>query len=506
MLFTHCTYLRIVNNTSSAMRITVDETDNFDWDRDGNSRPDINFQNVSIGAYQSKKEREELNALARSSWYRMHITLSNGNSINFRNDQYDARRPNEREYRLEGADASKYSAQQLSGNDLNTFIIRTVPIELMLIITNKDKLKNKYGQYEFDLIEAKIKEYMQALDRTGTSAKLVYIDDVISLSPYLLSPVNPDSPQDIKGLIDNLDEKLNPRFFLILGGHSIIPFHELDNPVYDPNNPDLDPDRTVFSDNPYASKDNDYWLPERAMGRFPDAASNEPSFFISVLEAATSRVKNAKKYSFGQTAIVWNKASQVVFDPIKNVEDLKDSPPIRTGDVRLEWLNKKGYLYFNLHGTEDENYPNWYGEDENKNYCVAFKPENIREADVENAVVCCEACYGANIVDRGVNNALSLKFLDRGAACFMGSTKIAFGQSTPPISCADILVQKFFERIKGGFTFGDAFLKAKEDFIVESIATNAGLGLPRALSAEDLKTLIEFVMFADPSSIMQEEE
>lgn len=96
MLFTHCTYLRIVNNTSSAMRITVDETDNFDWDRDGNSRPDINFQNVSIGAYQSKKEREELNALARSSWYRMHITLSNGNSINFRNDQYDARRPNER--------------------------------------------------------------------------------------------------------------------------------------------------------------------------------------------------------------------------------------------------------------------------------------------------------------------------------------------------------------------------------------------------------------------------
>lgn len=82
----------------------------------------------------------------------------------------------------------------------------------MLIITNKDKLKNKYGQYEFDLIEAKIKEYMQALDRTGTSAKLVYIDDVISLSPYLLSPVNPDSPQDIKGLIDNLDEKLNPRF------------------------------------------------------------------------------------------------------------------------------------------------------------------------------------------------------------------------------------------------------------------------------------------------------
>jgi hypothetical protein len=359
-----------------------------------------------------------------------------------------------------------------------------------LIITSKDKLKNKYGQSGFSQIEAKMAEYMQALDGKGISAKLVYVDDASSLFPYGLSSVNSDSPAKIKELIDNLDKKLNPRYFLILGGHSIIPFHSLPNPAGG------DGDTMVYSDNPYASGDSDYLIPQRALGRLPDAASNELSFFISVLEAATSRVRNAKKYSFGLSAIVWNEASQAVFVPIKNVEELKSSPPINHGDVFLEWLNKKGYFYFNLHGGEDS--ANWYGQEGNS-YPVAFTPENIREADVENAVVCCEACYGANIVDKEVNDAISLKFLDRKAACFIGSTKIAYGPSEPPSTEADLLVLKFYERIKEGLTFGEAFLKAKQDFARESIAAR------NRLDRTEEKTLIEFVMFADPSSKMEEE-
>jgi len=358
-----------------------------------------------------------------------------------------------------------------------------------LIITSKDKLKNKYGDSGFSQIEDRITSHIQALEMTGISARLVYVDDASSLSPYGLSPVNSDSPARIKELIDSLDKTLNPRYFLILGGHSVIPFHSLPNPA------GYDGDTMVYSDNPYASRDSDYLIPQRALGRLPDAASSELPFFLSVLEAATSRARAARNHSFGLSASVWNDASLAVFSPIKNVEELRNSPPINNIDVLQEWLHKKGYFYFNLHGGEDS--ANWYGQ-EGSTYPVAFTPDNIREADVENAVICCEACYGANIVDKGVDDALSLKFLDRKAACFVGSTKIAYGPSEPPSTEADLMVLKFYERIKEGLTFGEAFMKAKQDFARESIAAG------RRLDQTGEKTLIEFVMFADPSSRMEE--
>ena len=374
------------------------------------------------------------------------------------------------------------------------FTLAALPLEepktIELIITSKEKLKTKYGEAQFSQIEAKIADYINALETASISAKLAYIDDAASLSPYGLSPAASDSPDQIKELIGLLEGKLNPGHFLILGGHSIIPFFSLTNPA------GFDGDRMVYSDSPYASRDSDYLIPERALGRLPDAKESELSFFLSLLSAAASRIRRADKVSFGMTANVWTDASQAVYVPIKNPgESLELSPPVKHGDLPATKLNKKGYFYFNLHGGEDT--ANWYGQ-EGSSYPVAFTPENIKDADVRNAVVCCEACYGANIVDKGVDEAISLQFLAKDAACFMGSTKIAYGPTEPPSTEADLLVLKFFERIKEGLTFGDAFMKAKQDFARECIAARARLDMT------EKKTLIEFVLFADPSSKMEE--
>ncbi|NYT10534.1 MAG: hypothetical protein GKC09_11495 [Methanosarcinales archaeon] len=359
-----------------------------------------------------------------------------------------------------------------------------------LIITSKQKLRNKYGQAEFARIEARVTDFIKALGTAGISARLVYVDDATSLSEFGLNPVNSDSPDRIKELIDDLDRLLNPKYFLILGGHSIIPFHSLRNPAGD------DGDTTVHSDSPYASRDSDHLIPERAMGRLPDATGSELPFFMDLISAAASRARRAKKLSFGMTASVWTGASQAVHPAIKNAgEALRISPPVKQPDVLIEWRNQRGYVYFNLHGGEDS--ANWYGQ-EGSSYPVAFSPDNIKDADVKNAVVCSEACYGANIVDKGVDDAISLKFLARNAACFVGSTKIAYGPADPPSTEADLLVLKFFIRIKEGITFGEAFMKAKQDFARESIAARGGL------DGTEEKTLIEFVMFADPSSKMEE--
>ena len=360
-----------------------------------------------------------------------------------------------------------------------------------LIISSKEKLINKYGQDAFNQIEQKINEYIQALGNIGISATLIYVDDTDCLSPHGLNPVDPENATKIKELIDELDEKLKPNNFLILGGHFIIPFHILPNPC------EGDGDTEVHSDNPYASRDEDILIPERALGRLPDDKTNDPTFFVALLETIVSRVKMAKKHSFGYSAKVWKAASEVVYDAIEYGEELKLSPPVLSTNLQSEWIDQKGYFYFNLHGSEETR--NWYGQ-KGSSYPVAFNPENLADVNVENALICTEACYGANIINKGVNEAVSLKFLEKKAACFVGSTKIAYGPSRPPSTDADLIVLKFYERIKEGLTFGEAFLMAKQDFARESISING------YLDTANEKTLIEFVMFADPLLKIEEIE
>ena len=361
-----------------------------------------------------------------------------------------------------------------------------------LIISSKGQLMDKYGEDAFNQIEQKINEYIQALSNVGFSGHLIYVDDENCLSPYELNPVDPKDAAKIKELIDDLDKKLVPNSFLILGGHSIIPFHIVDNPCGD------DGDTQVYSDNPYASRDEDILLPERALGRLPDDSSTNAAFLISLLETITSRVKRAKKSSFGLSAKVWSEASGHVYDTIKYGEELKLSPPVLNNNLKIDWINDKGYFYFNLHGSEDTQ--NWYGQ-EGSRYPVAFGPDNLANAKVENAVICTEACYGANIIGKSVDEAISLKFLEKKAACFVGSTKIAYGPSSPPSTDADLLVLKFYEHIKEGLTFGEAFLKAKQDFAAETISMNNG-----HLDKTGEKTLLEYVMFADPLLKLEEIE
>jgi hypothetical protein len=234
-------------------------------------------------------------------------------------------------------------------------------------------------------------------------------------------------------------------------------------------------------------------IPERALGRLPDDSSREPGFFLSVLETAANRAREAGRSAFGLTANVWVRASENVYDPVKSDEDLTVSPPVRESTFEAGWIDKKVYHYFNLHGGEDT--ASWYGQQGvDQPMIAAYKPKNLDGADVRNAIICSEACYGANIIGKGVRDAISLTYLEKKAACFVGSTKIAYGPEEPPSTEADLLVLKFFERLKEGLTFGDAFMKAKQDFARETIAASQGL------DGSDQKTLIEFVLYADPSS------
>ncbi|CEG13866.1 hypothetical protein MSIBF_A610008 [groundwater metagenome] len=141
-----------------------------------------------------------------------------------------------------------------------------------------------------------------------------------------------------------------------------------------------------------------------------------------------------------------------------------------------------------MHGSEETKY--WYGQ-KGGNYPVAFSPENLNDVNCSNAVIFSEACYGANIINKNISEAISLKFLERKAICVVASTKIAYGPSEPPSTDADLLGKLFFEEIINKESFGIALMKAKQNFVVES--SKKGY-----LDSTEKKTLIEFVLYGDP--------
>jgi hypothetical protein len=358
----------------------------------------------------------------------------------------------------------------------------------LLIITSKDNLEHKYGSATFLRINEKITAYAQSVVATGKEVLTVFVDESDSLAPYDLDPVDPQDASAIKDLLDQLDRKLNADHFLIVGGHEIIPFHVIPNPCGD------DGDTVVYSDNPYASRDLDILISERALTRLPDDAATDGTFFIGLLDQVAQRVQGPSVQAFGLSAKVWEGASNCVYQEIVSGDSVKLSPPATNREINSDWINEKAYYYFNLHGSEET--ANWYGQ-EGVSYPVAFGPNNLNNGSVEDAVVCCEACYGANIIGKSCDSALSLSFLDQKVACFVGSTKIAYGPSEPPCTDADLIVIKFIARVKEGLPFGEAFLKAKEDFARESISMHG------YLDKTEEKTLLEFVIFADPLAKME---
>ncbi len=367
-----------------------------------------------------------------------------------------------------------------------------------LIVTSKGKLKEKYGE-GFSKIETKVKALQAALKAEKLDSVIVYVDDAESLKPFGQKPVNTEKPDEIKCLIDKIHVKINAqkkelKHILIIGGDTIIPFHRVKNPV--PFDPDKgDPDAQVLTDNPYASTDDDILIPGRSLGRMPDSKSSDISLLVSQLDTAIAYhgKKNSASKSFCYSAEVWDEASKAICAIVLGVKNYHSSPPITFMIFDLKWINSKLYQYFNLHGGEDT--PNWYGQyKEGEAMPIAFSPENVDNAKVEGAIVYSEACYGTNIIDKDVNDALSLKFLVSKAICIVGSTGVAYGDAKPPAVDADLLGIKFLGNVKNyRMTFGEALMKAKQHFAKEMIGRQGNL------DETDQKTLLEFALYGDPS-------
>ncbi|MCK4576395.1 hypothetical protein KAU34_08310 [candidate division WOR-3 bacterium] len=352
------------------------------------------------------------------------------------------------------------------------------------VITHKKRLLKKYGKNGTGRIIESIEDLIAV-----KNGKLFLIDELKGeLKKYNFKKTI--SPKRLKRFIDEIENNsTNEDNFLIIGGHSIIPFYKVENPTNDE-------DQEILTDAPYASADNDFLIPQRAFGRIPDSYGKSEGFLVNIIEKTIGYHKVIKGYknSFGYSASVWKEASKAVFRIIGDVKKMKVTPPLNAQGIEKNWLEKR-FLYFNLHGSKET--PNWYGQrapDDAPDfpfYPVAITPEEIPL--LRRSCVYSEACYGGWVFKKKLEESIALKFLSQGTVAFVGSTAIAYGPPSPPLREADLLGKYFLQFVRNGVPFGEALRNGKIVFAKEMVK-NQGF-----LDDDDKKTLLEFQLYGDPS-------
>ncbi len=392
-----------------------------------------------------------------------------------------------------------------------------------VIFTTRSGLESQYGSDQFGKLDQEMKSVVCSLSsRHDWGAVLVYADDPDCMSAFDLNPVSPDDPWSLKLLLTDLDTFFRSKgemigALLIVGGPEIVPYHNLPNPVDDV---DLD----VPSDNPYATRDENYFIPEWPVGRLPGGYQKNALPLIHGLQHIAehhaklnqkrnwlqcwwNRIRlrrlfssNGKKSSWGYTAAVWRRASLSVFRPIGAPHTMFVSPPVQAesqeGNTNNGLFPSARLGYFNLHGLQDSS--NWYGQRdpsepmEMPDYPVALRPQDISNDGQAPKVVFSEACYGAHIADKKVGEALALKFLDSGSQTVVGSTCTSYGSITTPLIAADLLGQAFWKFLREDLPAGEALRRAKIH-LAKEMHNRQGY-----LDGEDQKTLISFLLLGDP--------
>ncbi|MFH1446677.1 MAG: hypothetical protein ABIG43_04610, partial [Chloroflexota bacterium] len=298
-----------------------------------------------------------------------------------------------------------------------------------VLLSSKTALVNKYGANTTTVIDQLLQELTDKIGKVPNwSSLLYYPDDPACTTALGITPSLANDAWKIKLSLVDLDKTLAARgemigALLIVGGNDIIPFHRLPNPTDDS-------DPVVPSDNPYATTDENYFIPQWPVGRLPDENGSDAGFLLEQLRFMNTeyqyklkakgflagtfiadimdRVSNFMQQiamnfnineNLGYSTEVWQQTSALVFETIGNPKKLILSPPVNFQSIDLNDHNSSKCAYFNLHGLQDT--PEWFGQKDftkhsnEPDYPVALSPSQFNREHPAPEIVFSEACYGA---------------------------------------------------------------------------------------------------------------
>ncbi|MFL9458126.1 C25 family cysteine peptidase [Tolypothrix campylonemoides VB511288_2] len=378
-----------------------------------------------------------------------------------------------------------------------------------LVVTNRSRLINKYGELGWQTIKQEIDKYLEALYNVGEfQADIFFIDELIDKGE--------EEPKRIKAELRSLYEKYSAKYLLLLGGDDIVPFYRLSD-----NTPDRDIDFHIFSDTYYSdfqTRKMDHW-PVMGVGRLPDGGNNAELLVNQIQGSVKLHQKGGVPISnnhIGFSTERWELASRRTYARIsRDNQQLFLSPPLGLKKNLVngvtEVINSSYFpapsniLFFNLHGEHDQAI--WYGErriTSGKITLMYFLPELINhelfnKIPLTNSILLCEACHGSAIHNgRTPMNSLALCALQQGASAFFGCTGTSYAAFLPQSgpsgeSGIDAIFQTLIHSlIVKGLTFGDALKETKQFYQIHS--------------AQDKKNILGLTLLGDPMLRFQLEE
>jgi hypothetical protein len=386
-----------------------------------------------------------------------------------------------------------------------------------LSVTVKSQLERKYNDAALEKIRAEIGRWKKADADRGIRTVHVEVDNSEdeTMKEQVLEPVSGDAtPEKIKQVIDLLWDKLTPDYLVLFGGHDIIPMFEVTNPTYLWE--DEDNDKTVLTDNPYASSapfskddENSYQVPDRVIGRIPDMVSaagdngrnGDPEWFVEYLKTARNWESKSKSFYKEHYVICTGEAKEAGMQCVYKAFEPPTLPPLICPPDSDDSARGRQQLSAPLHMIKCHGNKNdatfWGFEDESKDKPhAAITSATLRQLPYSegSTVVAAMCCYGAQIFSPKDADTwpLASTYLRKGALGFVGSTMKAW-VGLEDMSAADWIVADYLRRVLEGASIGRAFLESKQD--------NPGYHYTRGhvLGPEEKKTVIEYILLGDPS-------
>jgi len=401
-----------------------------------------------------------------------------------------------------------------------------------IIMTSIKSLSEKYGPNTAEVIKKNLEDLVLKITELPNWNSLLFIpDDPNCMSQIGLQPSFASDAWKVKLALHDLDAKLSSKgemigALLIIGGNDIIPLHQLPNPTDDM-------DTTVPSDNPYATIDENYFIPQWPVGRMPDEKGTDAAFLLEQIRFLNNEYaikNNSNKQSklpifvpiidfisrimrrisdhfhpldnFGYAAEVWKQPSDIVFKVIDNKRKITLAPPTDFSNLPLNSRTKYKCAYFNLHGLKDA--PEWFGQKDlskesfEPEFPVALIPSQFNHTNPAPEIVFSEACYGNYIFEKDSKDSMALNFLATGSRVVVGSTSVAYGSVQKPLIAADLLAEDFWKQVQNGVAVGYALLRSKLN-LAREMTDRQGY-----LDGEDQKTILSFVLLGDPLATLQD--
>lgn len=358
-----------------------------------------------------------------------------------------------------------------------------------LVLAARGRLRRSYGP-AYPQIAAALDAAISA--RSAAGLKSLAYDPEEGLPEFAVPP-SPLRPDALAGQLAAIEGALAVRSGIIeslwiIGGPDIVPFGSLPNPM-------RDPDGSLLSDCVYGLADAREILARWPVGRTPDAEPPAPGLLAALLDQVAAAHRAAPRPpgpALGISSARWAAVSAEVFAAAgESQESLLLAPPARAASLR-DRLATARRIYCNLHGVRGG--PAWYGQSPaDSELLPVLRPADIAGLRLDGAVVISQACFGARLGPAGGEPSLGPAILSAGAA-LLAAVGLSYGAPDPPPGESDLLAQELLVALKTpGRRLGEAVLAAHAAMLRDLLRRYGGL------DADDVKTLLEFVLYGDPA-------